>query len=32
VILKALAGSLQWWEAAEIMGVSDRTRRRWRER
>jgi transposase len=32
VILKAMAGSLKWWEAAEIVGVSDRTMRRWRER
>ena len=32
VILKAMAGSLRWWEAAEIIGVSDRTMRRWRER
>src|SRR5215472_10774039 len=32
VILKAMAGSLKWWEAAEIIGVSDRTLRRWRER
>ena len=32
VILKAMAGSLKWWEAAEIIGVSDRTMRRWRER
>jgi transposase len=32
VILKALAGKLKWWEAAEIIGVSDRTMRRWRER
>ena len=32
VILRAMAGSLQWWEAAEIIGVSDRTMRRWRER
>jgi transposase len=32
VILKAAAGKLKWWEAAEIMGVSDRTMRRWRER
>jgi hypothetical protein len=31
VILKAMAGSLKWWEAAEIIGVSDRTMRRWRE-
>jgi hypothetical protein len=28
VILRAMAGSLQWWEAAEIIGVSDRTMRR----
>lgn len=32
VILKAMAGSLKWWEAAEILGVTDRTMRRWRER
>ena len=32
VILKAMAGSSKWWEAAEIIGVSDRTMRRWRER
>lgn len=32
VILKAVAGSLKWWEAAEIIGVTDRTMRRWRER
>ena len=32
VILKAMAGKLKWWEAAEIMGVTDRTMRRWRER
>lgn len=32
VILRAMAGSLKWWEAAEIIGVSDRTMRRWRER
>jgi transposase len=32
VILKAMAGSLKWWEAGEIIGVSDRTMRRWRER
>src|SRR5258708_21822684 len=28
VILKAMAGSLKWWEAAEIIGVSDLTMRR----
>lgn len=32
VILKAAAGKLKWWEAAEIMGVTDRTMRRWRDR
>jgi transposase len=32
VILKAMAGKLKWWEAAEIIGVTDRTMRRWRER
>jgi Homeodomain-like domain-containing protein len=32
VILKAAAGKLKWWEAAKIMGVTDRTMRRWRER
>lgn len=32
VILRAMAGSLKWWEAAEIIGVSDRTMRRWRQR
>ncbi|MFL6305066.1 MAG: ISNCY family transposase [Candidatus Sulfotelmatobacter sp.] len=32
VILKAAAGKLKWWEAAEIMGVTERTMRRWQER
>ena len=32
VIAKAMAKKLTWWEAAEIMGVTDRTMRRWRER
>src|SRR3954452_2585443 len=32
VILKAMSGKLKWWEAAEIIGVTDRTMRRWRER
>src|SRR5678816_2983304 len=32
VILRALAGKLQWWQAAEILGVSCRTMRRWRWR
>jgi transposase len=32
VILKAMAKKITWWEAAEIIGVTDRTMRRWRER
>jgi transposase len=32
VILRAIAGKLRRWEAAEILGVSDRTMRRWRWR
>ena len=32
VILKAMAGKLTWIAAAEIIGVTDRTMRRWRER
>ncbi len=32
VLLKAMAKKLTWWAAAEIVGVSDRTMRRWRER
>jgi transposase len=32
VLLKAMAKKMCWWEAAEIIGVSDRTMRRWRER
>jgi hypothetical protein len=28
VILKAAAGKLKWWEAAEIMRVTDRAMRR----
>jgi len=27
-----MAKKITWWEAAEIIGVSDRTMRRWRER
>jgi transposase len=27
-----MAKKITWWEAAEILGVSDRTMRRWRER
>ena len=32
VILRAMAGKLKWFQAAEIIGVSDRTMRRWQER
>jgi transposase len=32
VILRALAGKLLWWQAAQILGVSGRTMRRWRWR
>jgi transposase len=32
VLLKAMAKKITWWDAAEIIGVTDRTMRRWRER
>ena len=32
VILRAMAKKITWWQAAEIIGVSDRQMRRWRER
>ena len=32
VLLKALDGELHWFQAADIPGMSPRTRRRWRER
>src|SRR6202166_4358346 len=32
VLLKAMARKIRWWAAAEIIGVTDRTMRRWRER
>lgn len=32
VILRAMAGRIRWWQAAEIIGISDRSMRRWRER
>jgi len=31
VILKAAAGKLKWWEAAEILGITDRQLRRMRQ-
>src|ERR1700727_585670 len=32
VILRAMAKKITWWRAAEIIGISDRQMRRWRER
>ena len=32
VLLRAMARRITWWQAAEIIGVTDRTMRRWRER
>jgi transposase len=32
VILRAMARRISWWQAAEILGISDRSMRRWRER
>ena len=32
VILRAMAKKMTWWQAAEIIGISDRSMRRWRER
>jgi transposase len=32
VILRAASGQVSWWQAAEILGISDRSMRRWRER
>jgi transposase len=32
VLLKAMAKKITWWSAAEILGVTDRTMRRWRDR
>src|SRR6266852_8519917 len=32
VILRAMAKKITWWQAAEILGISDRHMRRWRER
>ncbi len=32
VLLKAMAKKITWWEAVEIIGVMERTMRRWRER
>jgi transposase len=32
VLLKAMAKKISWADAGEIIGVTDRTMRRWRER
>jgi transposase len=32
VILRAMGKKITWWQAAEIIGISDRQMRRWRER
>jgi transposase len=32
VMLRAMAKKITWWQAAEILGISDRHMRRWRER
>jgi len=32
VMLQAMAKKIRWWQAAEILGISDRHMRRWRER
>ena len=32
VILQALAKKIYWWQAAEIIGISDRQMRRWKRR
>jgi transposase len=32
VILRAMAKRITWWQAAEILGISDRSLRRWRQR
>ena len=32
VILRAMAKKITWWQAAEIIGISDRPMRRWHER
>jgi transposase-like protein len=32
VILRAIAGRLKWYQAARILGISDRQMRRWKRR
>jgi hypothetical protein len=32
VILRAMAKRISWWQAAEIIGITDRSLRRWKRR
>ncbi len=32
VILRAMAKRITWWQAAEVIGISDRSMRRWKQR
>jgi transposase len=32
VLLRAAAGKIKWWQAAELIGISERQMRRWRKR
>src|SRR5450631_2704008 len=32
VLLRATSGKIKWWQAAELIGISDRQMRRWRKR
>ena len=32
VILRAIGKRINWWQAAEIIGISDRQMRRWHSR
>ena len=32
VILRAMGKRITWWQAAEILGISDRQMRRWKRR
>jgi transposase len=32
VILRAMAKKITWWQAAEVIGISDRQMRRWKQR
>lgn len=32
ILIKPMAMTITWWEATKIIGVTDRTVRRWRER